>query len=367
MELRTIIDELNRWAPPILQESYDNAGLLVGELDKEVKSALITLDVTEAVLDEAIEHGDGLIIAHHPVIFGGLKKLTGGNDVERIVMKAIRGHVAIYAAHTNLDLVGNGVNRMIGKQLGLHHMRVLSPKKDSLKKLTVFCPEGHEEQVRNAIFEAGAGEFGGYDQCSFSTAGFSTFRAGPGSDPYVGQVGERHQANETRIEAAVPVENEKGVVAALLAVHPYETVAYDLVPLTNSNPDVGFGMIGELEAEVPEQHFLETIRETMKTACIRHTDLLGRPVKKVAVCGGAGGSLLEDAIASGADIFITSDIKYHRFFDPDGRIVLADIGHYESEQFTIDLFIGRLREKFPNFALRSTAINTNPVNYHTGL
>ena len=363
MNIAEVIAHLESIAPPSLQESYDNAGLLTGSRETEVTGILVCLDSTEKVIEEAIALGCNLVIAHHPIIFGGLKKLTGSTYVERTVIMAIRNNIAIYAIHTNLDNIFGGVNLRIAEQLELTNCRVLSPKKGVLKKLVTFAPTHQAEQVRNALFDAGAGQVGHYDRCSFNLEGTGTFRGGAGTSPFVGVPGIDHQEPETRIEVIFPDWKEASILSALRASHPYEEVAYDIYRLDNAFQAAGAGMIGETRHAMDEFLFLRFVKSKMETGSIRHSPLLGKEVKKVAVCGGSGIFLLRDAIAAGADVFITSDCKYHQFFDADGRIVIADIGHYESEQFTIPLLGSFLQEKFTTFAVHFSKIITNPVNY----
>lgn len=363
MKIKELIIPLEKLAPPFLQESYDNAGLLIGNSNAEVNKVLISLDVTEKVLDEAISKNCQIIIAHHPLIFKGLKRITGKNMVERIVTKAIKNDIAIYAIHTNLDNVIGGVNSILCEKLGIKDTRILSPKEGLLRKLVTFCPKKDASKIRQAIFDVGAGHIGNYDNCSFNTDGAGTFRALDGSNPYVGKKGELHFEEEVRIESVFPVYLENKILQAMNAAHPYEEVAYDIFPLMNTYKNVGAGMIGELETEMNERAFLQRIKDVTDTACIRHSDLLGRKIKKVGVCGGSGSFLIHDAIRAGADIFITGDIKYHDFFEADKKLVIADIGHYESEQFSKDLIYSVLIKKFPTFAVLISEGHTNSVNY----
>lgn len=363
MKLKQIASLLEREAPLLYQESYDNSGLQVGDPSMEVHAALVTLDVTEAVVNEAIESGCNLIVSHHPLIFGGLTSLTGRNAVERIIRKAIKSEIAIYAAHTNLDAVPHGVNGMIAEKIGLRKTRILEPVAGKLKKLVVFVPSDHAEKVRESIFSAGAGVIGNYDSCSYNLEGTGTFRGGEGTDPFVGNTGELHQEPEVRVETIFP-DHEKGrIITAMLQAHPYEEVAYDVYPLENKYPGAGAGMIGELEESMEEKEFLSLLKETFGSGCIRHSGLIGKPIRKVALCGGAGSQLLRTAIDAGANVFVSGDFKYHQFFDADGKIVIADIGHYESEQFTRDLIYDLILKNFPKFAVRLSAINTNPIKY----
>lgn len=363
MKLSEITSYIESIAPSSYQESYDNAGLIVGEPNMDVKAALICLDSTEKVLDEAVAKGCNLVIAHHPIVFGGLKRFNGKNYVERVVMKAIKNDIAIYAAHTNLDNVVSGVNSKIAEKLGLVNTRILQPKKGLLKKLVTFCPNDDAAKVRQALFDAGAGTIGDYDECSYNTDGYGTFRGGEDTNPHVGEKGKQHQEPETRIETIYPANKERNILQALFTAHPYEEVAYDIYPLENNYPQVGSGMIGELEEEIDEIEFLAKVKAAFQSGCVRHTDTLSKKVKTVAFCGGAGSFLLGDAIAQKADVFITGDFKYHQFFDAEGKIIIADIGHYESEQYTSELFAELLNKKFPKFATRLSEVNTNPINY----
>ncbi len=363
MKIKEITDYLETIAPLPYQESYDNSGLIVGDREAPVKKVLITLDCTEAVVDEAIQDKCQLIIAHHPIVFGGLKKLNGKNYVERVVIKAIKNNVAIYAIHTNYDNVINGVNAKICERLGLTNCEILAPKKQLLKKLYTFIPASHHQQVAKAIFDAGAGYIGNYSEASFSHTGTGTFKGNDKATPYLGKKNVLEVAEEVKFETIFPGIIENKVIAALLKAHPYEEVAYDVVTLDNAYSKIGSGMVGDLKKEMDELTFLKSVKKNLKTGVIRHTNLLGKPVKRVAVCGGAGRFLLNNAIAAGADVFISADFKYHEFFDADNKIVIADVGHFESEQFTRNLLVEHLSEKFPILAARISIVNTNPIKY----
>jgi dinuclear metal center YbgI/SA1388 family protein len=363
MQIAEIIALLESVAPPSLQEHYDNAGLLTGNAGWTCTGALCTLDATEEVIKEAIQQNCNLVIAHHPIIFGGLKKINGKNYVEKAVITAIKNDIAIYAIHTNLDNVLAGVNGMMAGKLGLINTRILAPKEATLKKLYTFVPLEQAEQVRAALFAAGGGHIGNYNECSFGVEGTGTFKGGADTNPFVGKPGERHYEKELKVEVIFPSYLQASVIKALLAAHPYEEVAYDVVDLANVHPRIGSGLTGELPEPMPEAGFLALLKQSFNLSLIRHTALLGRPVKKVALCGGAGSFLVSKALAAGADIYVTADMKYHEFFDANNRIVIADIGHFESEQFTIDLLAGILREKFPTFAVLKTTVKTNPVHY----
>jgi dinuclear metal center YbgI/SA1388 family protein len=363
MTIQQVISYLEGIAPPALQESYDNAGLLTGQAGWQCTGVLCTLDATEEVILEAIDKRCNLVVAHHPIIFGGLKKINGKNYVEKTVIAAIKNDIAIYAIHTNLDHVLEGVNGRMADRLGLINRRILAPKEGTLKKLFTFVPHSQADTVRNAIFNAGAGEIGKYSECSFGTEGTGTFKAGEDTNPFVGQKGERHQEKETKLEIVFPAWLQSAVVQALIKAHPYEEVAYDVVSLANAYPGHGSGLIGELLAPQGETEFLGFLKEQFDLHVIRHTPLTGQLIRKVALCGGAGSFLVSKALAAGADIYITGDMKYHEFFDANGRMIIADIGHFESEQFTTDLLVDILREKFTTFAVLKSGVPTNPVNY----
>jgi len=363
MKIKEFIKYLETIAPPSLQESYDNSGLLIGDKETECTGILVSLDVTESIVEEALQKKCNLIVAHHPIIFKGIKKLNGKSYVERTVIFAIKNDIAIYAIHTNLDNVPDGVNKKIAEKLGLQNCTSLLPKEQTLQKLVTFCPVNNAEVVRNALFEVGAGAIGKYDECSFNVEGSGTFRAGEGSHPYVGETGQRHLENEVRIEVIFPSYLQNKIVHSLKSAHPYEEVAFYIHSLENLQETVGSGLIGELPESITETELLNKIRMGFHLSVIKHTSFLNKPVKKIAVCGGAGIFLLGNAMAAGAHVYITSDIKYHEFFDADERILLADIGHYESEQFTIELLAELLQQKFPTFAVLKTEMNTNPVKY----
>ena len=363
MKLAEITNFLEKIAPLNYQEDYDNAGLIVGNANDEVHAALVALDCTEQIIDEAIAKNCNLIITHHPIVFKGLKKFNGKTYVERVVLKAIKNNIALYAIHTNLDHVAHGVSGEICKRLGIQKAKILAPKNNLLKKLVTFCPTAQADEVRNALFAAGAGDISNYSECSFNTAGTGTFKGGDGTNPFVGEVGAQHHEVEVRIETIFKVQDERKVLLALLENHPYEEVAYDIYALTNKLDNVGAGMIGWLPQEMDNVDFLNLVKQNMNAKVIRHTSLLPKKIKKIAVCGGSGSFLLKDAIAAGADAFITADFKYHEFFDAGQKLVICDIGHYESEQFTSNLLIDNIQEKFPNFAIRLTEHNTNPINY----
>ncbi|MBS1570593.1 MAG: Nif3-like dinuclear metal center hexameric protein [Bacteroidetes bacterium] len=364
MRIQEVIRALEQWAPPVLQEEYDNCGLQVGDPRAGVERALLTLDCTEAVVAEAVAEGCGLIIAHHPVIFKGIKALTGGNEVQRTILAAVRANVAIYAIHTNLDNVIGGVCGEMAERLGLKPLHVLDPKDGQLVKLAVFVPLARAEAVRNALFAAGAGHIGAYDECSFNLDGAGTFRAGEGTSPFVGKQGERHTEREVRVEVVCPAHAVSFVVEALRAAHPFEEPAFDLYSILNRHPGIGSGLVGEWDEPISEAAFLGRLKEVFGPPAVRHTRPMGRPVKRVALCGGSGAFLISKAMAAGADAFITGDVKYHEFFLPEGRMLLADIGHFESERFTPELIQKHLSRILPTFATRLSETGTNPIHFY---
>ena len=363
MILQNIITELEKFAPLSYQESYDNCGLLTGHKDQKITGALLCLDCTEEVVEEAVQKKCNLIIAHHPIIFSGLKKINGSTYVERTIIKAIQNNIAIYACHTNLDNVHNGVNKKIADKLGLINTRILAPKKSILKKLVTFVPNDYLEVLRNSLFNAGAGNIGNYDNCSFVLEGTGSFRGNENSNPFIGEKGKFSLEKESRLELIFEALNESQIVAALKQNHPYEEVAFDIYQLENTYQNIGSGMIGELRDEIHEKDFLELLKSIFKLKIVKHTAFLNKPIKKVSLCGGSGSFLLKNAINSKSDIYISSDFKYHEFFDAENKILAVDIGHYETEQFTPEIFYEIISNKFPTFASYLTETNTNPVNY----
>lgn len=363
MKLSDITSYLESIAPLAYQESYDNSGLLVGNANMEITKAIVSLDCTENVVEEAIREGANLIISHHPIVFSGLKRFTGSSYIERVVMKAIKHDIALYAIHTNLDNVKHGVNARIAEQLGLINIQILEPKAGLISKLQTFVPHDKAGEVRDALFAAGAGHIGNYSECSFNTEGYGTFKGNEFSNAYIGEKNVLHTEPETKIEVVFPSRLTSKVLKSLFNAHPYEEVAYEIIPVGNIHQEVGSGMYGEFEQEISEKEFLMLLKKGLKTEVVRHTALLGKGIKKVALCGGSGSFLLKNALNIGADAFVTADYKYHQFFDAEGKILIADVGHYESEQFTMDLLMEKIQKKFPTFAVCLTKCNTNPVFY----
>ncbi|WP_259016697.1 Nif3-like dinuclear metal center hexameric protein [Emticicia fluvialis] len=365
MRIKDITNYIERLAPLPYQESYDNAGLIVGSPDENVTGILVTLDSTEDVVEEAIQRGCNLIVAHHPIVFKGIKRLNGKNYIERTVIKAIKNDIAIYATHTNLDNVVDGVSFKIAQKLSLQRVKILAPKTDLLMKLVVFIPVEHTGDLLDALYAAGAGEIGNYSQCSFRVEGKGTFKPGAAADPVIGQSGgPMEEVEENRVEVIFPAYLKNQILAAMRKGHVYEEIAYYLTQLDNRHQEVGSGAVGYLPAPMAPTDFLAYLKQNMQVSVIRHTGLLNKPISKVALCGGAGSFLLGDAIRAGADIFITADYKYHEFFDAENRIIIADIGHYESEQFTKELLKDYICKKFTNFAVHLSETPTNPVQYY---
>lgn len=363
IKVSEVISYLEQIAPPAYQESYDNATLITGDREADVKGIICSLDCTEDVVREAIELGANMIVAHHPIVFKGMKSLTGKNYVERTIILAIQNNIAIYAIHTNLDHVVHGVNKRISDRLGLIKTRILQPKKQILSKLVFFVPEENKEAVLSAVYNEGAGKIGEYSDCSFQIKGQGTFTPSEKANPSFGERGKPQTEEEIRIEVLVANHLLPRVLLAMKKAHLYEEVAYYVQLLENENQEVGAGMVGELSEPMDELEFLDHLKEKMDLKVIKHTMLLGKKISKVAVCGGAGIFLLGDAKKAGADVFITADVKYHEFFDAESKIILCDIGHYESEIFTKQLLGEVLSQNFPNIALYFTRVVTNPTSY----
>jgi dinuclear metal center YbgI/SA1388 family protein len=363
MELQVLVNFLEKEFPLSLQEDYDNSGLQLGDKKSEIKGVLVSLDCTEQVVLEAIEKNCNVLICHHPLLFKGLKKITTATYVERTVRLCIQHDIAVYAVHTNLDNHPKGVNFEISKRIGLMNTKILAPKNAPLYKLSVYTPIAALEAVDAAIFEAGGGSIGEYSACHFRQEGIGTFKPSPIANPTIGEIEVRSEVEEYKVDYLVEAQHLDGVLNAMNSAHPYEVVAHDIILLQNQAENLGAGQIGELPSPCDEKEFLERIKEIFACKGIRYTKFLNKPIKKVAVCGGSGSFLTKAAIRQGADCYITSDIKYHEFFDAEEQLLLVDIGHYESEQYTSHRLMEILKEKFTNFAIRLSEINTNPINY----
>jgi dinuclear metal center YbgI/SA1388 family protein len=298
------------------------------------------------------------------MVLSGLKRFNGSTYVERAVMLAIKNDIALYAIHTNFDNVHNGVNHYLCELLGIQDTRILQPKSDLIYKLVTFVPKMHVSQVQSALFDAGAGKIGDYSECSFSTMGEGTFKPGEGTTPFVGKVNERHLEHEVRLEVVFEAWKKNQILDALNNAHPYEEVAVDVFVLDQEHSKIGSGMVGELENEMSPFEFFDKVKDILDVSMVKHTNFLTSTIKRIAVCGGSGFFLLNAAKRSGADVFITSDVKYHEFFDAENDIVIADIGHWESEHRTIEWIQRILNEKFATFAVHLSKTNTNPVKYY---
>lgn len=360
-EITNILEEL---APLAYAEDFDNVGLLVGDPLMEVTGILVTLDTLESVVDEAIEKKYNFIVSFHPIIFNGLKKLTGDNYVERVVIKAIKHNIAIYSMHTALDNSPIGVSAKICEVLGLKNTFILIPKQGTIKKLTTYVPESHLESLKEALFTAGGGSVGKYSHCSFAIEGVGTYQPMESTNPYVGEIGQTHSGSEVQIHMTFPKDKESTLLRALFANHPYEEVAYEITTLDNSNQTLGMGMVGSLEKPMEEVDFLSFLKKRMNAPILRHSVFLGKKVSKIAVLGGSGAFAIAEAKMAGADMFVTADIKYHQFFEAEGKMVIVDLGHYETEQFTKNLLVDYLTKKIPNFAIAKSGRITNPIKYY---
>ncbi|MGG6231974.1 Nif3-like dinuclear metal center hexameric protein [Tenacibaculum sp. SDUM215027] len=363
MQIKDVTNYIEQLAPLSYAEDFDNVGLLIGNYSTEVTGVLVTLDTLEETVDEAIANNCNLIVSFHPIVFSGLKKINGNNYVERVVLKAIQNNIAIYATHTALDNVNNGVSSKMGEVLGLENMKTLIPKKRIIKKLTTYVPSKNADDLRNKLFEAGAGNIGNYENCSFNTEGKGSYKGNENSNPTVGEKGTLMFEKETCITVTFDSFLEGKILSVLFKNHPYEEVAYEIITLDNQNQHVGMGMIGELPSAMTEKDFLLFVKKTFKTECVRHSELLSKPIKKVAVLGGSGSFAIKNAMRAGADAYISADFKYHEFFKAEKRILLADVGHYESEQFTKNLLVDYLSKKISIFAIILSEKSTNPIHY----
>jgi dinuclear metal center YbgI/SA1388 family protein len=364
MKIQDVINELELLASPSLQESYDNVGLLTGNAQWQCTGVVCCLDVLEDVVNEAVAKKCNLIVAHHPIIFSGLKKITGKNYIERTIILAIKNDIAIYAIHTNLDNVLHGVNNKMAQAIGLTNLSILQPKTNQLKKLYTYIVPEHFEQLKKGLLESGAGTIGNYSECSFSVQGEGTYKGNKNSNPAVGEKMIRSNVTEMKIEVLYEAWRENDVLDALRKNHIYETVAYEIIGLENTHQEIGSGIVGKLAKPMKEKDFMALLKDKFGLKVIRHTPLLNKKISTVAVCGGSGSFLITNALRAKADVFVTADVKYHEFFDADGKMIIADIGHYESEQFTIDLIFDRIRQKFTNFAVLKTRVKTNSVHYY---
>lgn len=361
--VKEICSEIESFAPLSLQESWDNSGLQVGDPEQSVRAVLLTLDITEEVLNEAIDLQCDLIISHHPLLFHPLKRISPYNVTEGLIYKAIQHHISIYSAHTNLDSVRGGVSTELAAKLHLEGIEILIPRQEYLFKVVVMIPENYSEKVSKAMFEAGAGRLGYYDQCGFQSDGTGSFRSLEGSNPFTGELNTLHKEREIRFETLAASHNLQEVIHAMRENHPYEKPAYDLIALKNNFEDAGTGAIGYLQQPVSEEAFLSQLKEVFSLPVVRYSRLTGKKIRKIAVCGGSGSSFTRQAISAGADAFVSADFKSHNFAGCEKEILMADIGHYESEQHTKEIFHKILTKKKHNFAVHISKINTNSINH----
>ncbi|KIA85189.1 Nif3-like dinuclear metal center hexameric protein [Flavobacterium sp. AED] len=362
-KIKEIISVLEEMAPLAYAEDFDNVGLLVGDQESEATGVLVCHDALENIIDEAIAKNCNLVVCFHPILFSGLKKITGKNYVERAVIKAIKNDIAIYAVHTALDNHQEGVNKIFCDALGLVNTKILIPKQHFIRKLVTYTIPENAEEVRNALFDAGAGTIGNYENCSFNSKGIGTYMGNEHSNPQVGERFEFVQGDEIKIEVTFEKHLETKILKALFKSHAYEEVAYEIYDLQNQHQNIGLGMIGELENPIKEKEFLLFAKEKMQSGGIRHSNFLGKEIKKVAVLGGAGSFAIKNAIQAGADAYLTADLKYHQFYEAENRLLLADIGHFESERYTKNYIVEYLRKKILNFAVILSEENSNPVKY----
>lgn len=363
MKIKDILPILEEMAPLGTAEDFDNVGLLVGDAQWEATGILVCHDALEEVIQEAVDNNCNLVVCFHPILFSGLKKITGKNYVERAVIKAIKNDVAIYAMHTALDNDPNGVNKIFCNALGLEDTQILVPKENAIKKITTYTTPENAPILRTALFEAGAGSIGNYDQCSYSSVGTGTYRGNEHSNPVIGEKHQLHTAEEIKIELTYPKHREAAIMTALFKNHVYEEVAYELTALTNKNQNMGLGMIGTLKNELDETAFLQLVKDKMDCGGIRHSGLLNKKIKRVAVLGGSGSYAIKHAINSGADAYLTADLKYHQFYEAEKKLLLCDIGHFESERYTKNYIFDYITKKLRNFAIILSQENTNPVKY----
>ncbi len=370
MRIKEVTELIEELCPLDYAEDFDNVGLLVGDREHEVSGILVSLDCLEETVEEAIREGCNLIVSFHPIIFSGLKKLNGKTYVERTVIRAIKNDIAIYAMHTALDNSIRGVSDKMGEMLGLQNRKVMLPKAGTLKKLSTYVPPNSAEQVRQSLFGAGAGCIGNYSHCSFNAAGEGTYLGNEESKPAVGEKEILQRVPEVLVTVIFDSHLEGKVLKALRDSHPYEEVAFDVISVDNRHPEIGMGIVGELPEETGTRQFLSDLKSIFGTPVIRHSKLNNKTVRKIAVLGGSGSFGIGAAISSGADVYVTSDLKYHDFFKAEDRIILVDIGHYESEQFTKNLLAEYLTKKITNFAPAQpkggvilSKNSTNPINY----
>jgi dinuclear metal center YbgI/SA1388 family protein len=366
MKCDNIIKIIEDWAPKSIAWEKDNVGLQVGSLRREVKNILLCLDVNEKVIDEASKKNCNLIISHHPLLFRSLKKIDIERDQKsKILEKLIKKDITLYSAHTNLDFTKDGVSFQLADKLGLSNQRFLLNKSSNLNKLIVFVPVDNADKVAEAMHSAGAGIIGEYSHCSFRTIGMGTFKGSNKSKPSMGVKGKLNKVSEVKIEVLVNSFDLHKVISSMKKIHPYEEVAFDVYPMVNENFNYGMGVIGDLKKELTAKEFLTYVSKSLRINNFRFNKGSKFRIKKVAVCGGSGSDLLETAIKSKADAFVTADVKYHTFQDAEDEILLIDAGHYETEIHSLNAIKNRiensLKDKVKVYKFSGT---TNPIVFY---
>ncbi len=368
MRVRDIQEIMEAWAPREIAWEDDNVGLQIGNSDKKVQRVLVVLEISFELLAEAKRKKVDLIITHHPLLFQPLKSITESTNSGRFVRQIIQSEIAVYSAHTNLDFTRGGVSFVLAERLGLTGVDFLHRTSGGMKKVSVFVPPDHVEAVAEQMASAGAGVIGNYEKCSYRTLGTGTFQAQKGATPSLGSVGQFETIPEVRLEMLVPNWRLPAVIKGMFDTHPYEEVAYDVYPLDNEPRDFGAGAVGDLEAPVRLLEFIDRVKDILKAHQVRFTGDSASRVKRIAVCGGSGGSLLPAALKAKADAFVTADVKYHTFQEARKKIALVDAGHYETERPILDVVAERLRraikERGDEVKVLVASTLTSPIFYH---
>ncbi|WP_353892287.1 Nif3-like dinuclear metal center hexameric protein [Proteinivorax hydrogeniformans] len=366
LAIAEITKELESIAPKSLAYfSKDNNGLLVGDSSQKVNKVMVTLDITEDIMEYAIKSKCDLIISHHPIIFGGIDKIDTKSKTGRIIIKAIQNNISIYAAHTNLDVAWGGVNDSLAKKLGLKVTGVLDKIEASkYYKVVVFVPLDYKEKVLDAMAQQGAGNIGDYSHCTFTTLGEGTFKPLEGSNPFLGETGNLETVKEVKIESIVSSDRLGGVLSGMKNAHPYEEVAYDVLPLQN-NPDVyGLGRTTVLEAPITSIELANHVKKELNCTAVKFFGDKGKKVSKVAVLGGSGGSLIKKAKKLNCHAIITSDVDYHQGQLADELdICIIDPGHYHTEVVIVEDIAQKLNKVFSGKVDFQTALNNCPYSY----
>lgn len=369
MIVKELIKYLEDWAPPGAAWEKDNVGLLVGSGDEKIENIFLSLELTGEVLEQALKKNCNFIFTHHPLIFNPVKNLdVNKNPNSKLIYKLIKNDINLFSAHTNLDFTKDGVSFTLAKKLKLNKITFLKNEESNQFKVVVFLPETNLDEVASAMFNQGAGIIGEYNNCSFRTNGIGTFKGSANSNPFIGKKENFEKANEVRLEVLVDSWKLNKVINAMLKSHPYEEPAYDIYPLRNKNVNYGAGAIGELDNEMNVNEFLKHVEKSLLLSNFRFVNGNKRRIKKVAVCGGSGSELLNDAISKNADVFITADIKYHTFHDAKNKILLIDAGHYETEVVILKIVEEKIKklikEKKENIKVYKYSSSTNPVKFY---